>query len=460
MWISAGTLAVALALVAVFFYMDRQRRLEDAAFRSQLENTLRLIAGYADDEELYRDVIRSIEDFESFESDSDAALQDYLVREMDRQDRRIQGVESRLGTVVSANTRLERSLEVLGDRIGLLETATASSTMSLADEYVRAAEDAFNSGNYEGAAEHYAKAWEIDDRSAGHPLGYARSLNMASPPFRDTAEIDRAVMVVLGSEPENAEALKLGFDVAMEVDNTVKALELGTVLYSLDTRDITLAYTLGRLYIQEQRFAEAVPFLKTAADGRPEDPAAPTFLGTALTETGGYLEAEDSFRLALERSSGYAAAWDGLGRLAFLQEDYAEAVGHWAHVVEYRATPKAYRNLGDACSAAGRRSRAIRSWKTALSTTVMHSERDEIFVAEIYVRLANEYLDAGSWDTALEYALMGLDIRESSQLLLAQGMAMDGLEDNGSRRIYRRLLRDFPDSPEADLARERMGVET
>ena len=138
--------------------------------------------------------------------------------------------------------------------------------------------------------------------------------------------------------------------------NTEAALERYVSVAELAPEDAEAHVWAGRILIETERPAQAIPYWRRALELDPEDARAAYFLelaqaqaewgsaavtafraGVALYEEDRLSEAAERFARASTLNTGYVDAWAWLGRVAFEQEQYAD----WAREARRLAEPPA-----------------------------------------------------------------------------------------------------------------------
>jgi len=90
---------------------------------------------------------------------------------------------------------------------------------------------------------------------------------------------------------------------------------------------------LGRAYLDEENFSDAIYALNRAIQANPENGAAYFFLGNALADTGDNVGAFNAFTSAVTYDPDNSMAWENLGIVLFLAENYVDAAPALADAV-------------------------------------------------------------------------------------------------------------------------------
>lgn len=195
-----------------------------------------------------------------------------------------------------------------------------------------------------------------------HTLGTAAD---AAFPLSELADVDVTGMEAmvgeqlvefrraLEAEPHNARLngrMGMLFDVYYELDAAVLCYRRACLL---DAEAFRWHYYLGVLEQKRGEVSEAVTELEKAADLRPEYVPVWVRLGQGYLLAGENDRSESAFRRALQAEPQFAAAYEGLGRIAVRREDHVDAVAHFERALSlspnaqtHYALAQALRNLG------------------------------------------------------------------------------------------------------------------
>ena len=137
------------------------------------------------------------------------------------------------------------------------------------------------------------------------------------------------------------------------------------------------AYLLGQLLHQHGEPAEAIRWLRRAADWAPEFRDAHYTLGQRLADAGRWKEASNAYRRAVELTPQFAPGWSGLGLAAEHDGDATtrEGVAYLERAVALEPdVPQWHFNLGAAAQRRGDVSRARHAYRQVLARRPDHIE--------------------------------------------------------------------------------------
>lgn len=157
----------------------------------------------------------------------------------------------------------------------------------------------------------------------------------------------------LEAEPHNAKLngrMGMLFDVYYELEAAALCYRRACLL---NAEAFRWHYYLGVLEQKRGDVGEAVTALEKSADLRPEYVPVWVRLGQVHLLAGALDRSESTFRRALQATPQFAAAYEGLGRVAVRREDHADAVAHFERALSmspnaqtHYALAQALRNLG------------------------------------------------------------------------------------------------------------------
>lgn len=124
---------------------------------------------------------------------------------------------------------------------------------------------------------------------------------------------------------------------------------------------------LGVVFVEQGRFAEAVPHFTKALQIRPEDVKAHINLAVSLANLGDLQKAVDHYSKALELDPHHAGAHNNLGNVLLLQGRIDEAEAEFSRALEIQNDyAEAHNNLGVVLARKGRFTEAIEHFRQAL----------------------------------------------------------------------------------------------
>ena len=122
--------------------------------------------------------------------------------------------------------------------------------------------------------------------------------------------------VIKSAAGETGDAISILIDAADKSDSPANSLIL-----------------LGRTYLDEENYSEAITTLNKAIEADPENGAAYFYLGNALADTGDEEGAFNAFTNALTYDPDNSMAWENLGIILFQAENYIDAAPAFADAV-------------------------------------------------------------------------------------------------------------------------------
>lgn len=146
------------------------------------------------------------------------------------------------------------------------------------------------------------------------------------------------------------------------------------VVSAAGTRALSYA-NLGIGFADEQRFADAVPFYRTAIDLAPGEPDAHYNLAVALGRLDRPTEAASELVTVLRLDPGYAPAHDNLGVLLAQSGNFADAEKHFREALRLDPSSVLTRvNLGNVALEQGRAAEAVELYREALRLRPEYAE--------------------------------------------------------------------------------------
>ncbi|UCC49831.1 MAG: tetratricopeptide repeat protein [Gemmatimonadota bacterium] len=176
---------------------------------------------------------------------------------------------------------------------------------------------AWKSGDNWLAEEAFRRALELDSTHVKSWLNLARVL-------LDEERADEALEMIdeaLALEQESNVALRLEARAYHQLGLLEEAIDSYRQAILIDDEDAWSMNNMGLIYIEQERFDEALRPLARAVGLSPDIPIFHNNLGVALERTGHYRAAEDAFRAVLAIDDTYEKAEVSLVRVAGLEED-------------------------------------------------------------------------------------------------------------------------------------------
>jgi len=156
----------------------------------------------------------------------------------------------------------------------------------------RAALDLFNNNKYSEAADHFKRAYELDNRNIDALFAQGFALSKEKK-FKTAAEI----LQVLDTDPKHQKALKLLPTTLASAGDTEKALEAYDK--GIEEMPDNYFFYFGKavLHLQNEMYEKAVPLLKNALEKDPQNLSIQEKLMYAYSKMG---RSEDSYAIALK----------------------------------------------------------------------------------------------------------------------------------------------------------------
>lgn len=217
------------------------------------------------------------------------------------------------------------------------------------------------------------------------------------------------------------------------------------------------SYLLGVLARKEGRMEEARRWLARALEIRPGDRTASLRLAEVELESGRLESAEALYRRVLEDSGGeaqrwHAAAWYGLGRIAYQREEPAAAIERLERTLELQPEASAVNHLlGLAYRATGNLDAARRHLSANRHGAVRYPDPvvDELATlvrsAQFYLKAANRAAGRGRLEAARQMLGEAVEIDPDDPLVrynLALVLLRQGDEAGAERELGRALAAD------------------
>lgn len=155
---------------------------------------------------------------------------------------------------------------------------------------------------------------------------------------------------------------------------------------------------LATLYLRQNRPGEAMPYIQKAASIRSDDPIVQSNLAACYLATGQWVQAEKTYRRAIEQSPQAPALKLGLAQTLIQLRRYTEAVAILNPLTEKWPTARVQERLASALAAQDQHAPAIIHYRAALNI----EGNDLLSLNGLGLSLWNLYLAEGRGDTTLK----------------------------------------------------------
>jgi len=210
---------------------------------------------------------------------------------------------------------------------------------------------------------------------------------------------------------------------------------------------------IAKLYIQDNRYTEALRELELAEKTDKCDPEIYNLFGLVYMAKKEYSKAEWYFKKALEINSDYAEAYNNLGSLKMLEGRYSEAVIYFKKALAnplYLHSYIAKTNLGWAYYKLHEKKKAI--------NTLLEALKENFRYYRALVRLGLIYMDEGNLDMAEFYLKRAVKAERSAgepRYYLAE-VFFRKKDYKTAKALWKSVIELDPDSEWANLASERL----
>lgn len=202
------------------------------------------------------------------------------------------------------------------DAVGLFESYTVYRPENPWGHYMLGL-SAWKSGDQERALGAFDEALRLDPEHVKSLINSSRVLIETDRPADARERLERAVEI----DPESGAGYRLLGLALAELGEAGAAEESYHNALILDSTDVWAMNNLGLLFIQRERFGEALLPLARAIELREDSPTFQNNLGIALERTGHFRAAEQAYRAALDADTAYGKAAVNLSRVEALKED-------------------------------------------------------------------------------------------------------------------------------------------
>jgi tetratricopeptide (TPR) repeat protein len=285
------------------------------------------------------------------------------------------------------------------------------------DAYVNLGRVLVRLNDFEGAAEYFGKAIEMDPENENYK--------------KEFESLTRRY-IVDGTQ-------------LMQRKSYGAALEKFKQAISLNPNDPLAYYYIAIVYLEEKKMPEALQAINKSIQLDPEYPKAHLVKGKIYAGMKKIPEALNAFGKATELDPEYLDAWKNIGLINYKTKRYDDAIPAYKHVIKLKPNEaSAHANMGAIYILQEKFSTAI----TSLSKAVEVNPRD----VNSYYRLAQAYNKTGKCDKAKEIAQKTLKIKPNwAPVLIELGIAERCLGNRAAaRQAFKMATKDQKWKPVAD----------